>query len=113
MNIQNHNPYCKLISTFLNCKEFVYGEDNNGENSGLEIYFYKEGYKAGDHFYYSRRYPANKIPGIYSMLYRHLKALVPYCPAGNKISMDKVEYHDICNLQGRYTNPTNLLTIQA
>lgn len=101
--MQKHNPDYKLISVTINNKEFVYGESNTGENPGLEIYFYKEG---TDHFYYSRRYPANKIPGIYSMLYRHLKALKKYCATGNKLSLDRIEYHDIANLQGRYTNPT-------
>ena len=111
MKLEKHNPHCKLISAFINCKEFVYGETNEGTNPGLEIYFYKEGYKAGEHFYYSRRYEAGKIPGVYSMLYRHLKALTPYCPTGEKLSLDRVEYHDICNLQGRYTNPIKLLNI--
>jgi hypothetical protein len=102
MDLKKHNPDYKLISVFINGKELVYGESNTGDNPGLEIYHYKTPYKVGDHFYYSRRYTADKIPGIYSFLYRHLKNLIPYCPAGHKLSLDRVEYHDIANLQGRY-----------
>ena len=97
MELQKHNPDYKLISAFINGKEFVYGETNEGGNPGLEIYYYKTPYIKGDHFYYSRRYAANNIPGIYSFLYRHLKGLAPYCPVGEKLSLDRVEYHDIAN----------------
>lgn len=100
MELQKHNPDYKLISVFINGKEFVYGETNTGDNLGLEIY-YQRGNSDKGH-YYSRRYPADKILGIYSFLYRHLKALIPYCPEGHKLSLNRAEYHDIANLQGRY-----------
>jgi hypothetical protein len=101
MNMQKHNPDYKLISVTINNLEFVYGETNTGDNPGLEIYYFNDNTHAAGH-YYSRRYTANKIPGIYSFLYRRLKALTPYCATGNRLTMDALEYHDIANLQGRY-----------
>lgn len=87
-----HNPNYKLVSVRIQNKKFVYGETNNGENEGLEVYHYKEG---ADHFYYSRRYSYIQVPIVYLMLYRKLKDQMHTVKPGCKLILTNEQYRAI------------------
>lgn len=72
-----HNPDYKLVQTtvYLNDRfvDLVYGETNNGENAGLEVYYKKE---RDGHFYRSYRYEQDFIPKKYINYYEFLRQFV-------------------------------------
>jgi len=90
MNQQKHNPDYKLVETtiFLDGRfiTLVYGETNEGENKGLELYFK---HNREDHFYSSRRYALDKVPATYKL---HCETLQNYVihgtvQNGNKLTI--------------------------
>lgn len=72
-----HNPSYKLVETtvFLNDRfvTLVYGETNEGENEGLEVYYKKE---INGHHYRSYRYNDSFIPRMYLRYYEFLRQFV-------------------------------------
>lgn len=93
-----HNPDYKLIGVRINNKEFVYGETNNGNNKGLEVFYYK-----GDaiHFYYSRRFSNSRlIPMSYDILYKNLESLINAVLPGHKLTLVNNDYSKLFNCIG-------------
>ena len=84
-----HNPDYKLIGKTIGTKngytELVYGISNNGDNAGLEVYFYRDG---ADHFYHSRRWPCGKIPPKYQDEVLWLMSFINECPEGHKLYLN-------------------------
>jgi len=81
-----HNPNYKLISVTIDNKELVYGETNDGQNKGLEVYFPK----------YSRRFEYNiKLPQKYIELWWNLESQIKNCLPGHKIELTNDEYRAI------------------
>ena len=93
MKLQKHNPDYKLIGITIQDKEFVYGETYNGQNAGLEVYYLNGDPKYGH--YYSRRFAGRKMPMRYDILAMYLAKLLPYCPAGHKLTLEGTEYQEL------------------
>lgn len=93
MEIQKHNPYCKLIGVTIDNKQFVFGQTNEGADPGLEVYYQKDNRDKG--FYYSRRFTGSQLPSMYNALSIYLTKLIPYCPAGHKLTLEKSEYSEL------------------
>lgn len=90
MNIESHNPYCRLVGqlVFLDGKyiELVYGIENDGTNEGLEAYFYNvDDYSEGH--YRSYRWLDDRIPKKYINQYEKLKSHVNEVPEGHKLTL--------------------------
>lgn len=73
MKTEKHNPHYKLVSKVIGNTEFVYGETNEGENKGLEVYFYNN---TNEGHYYSRRYLDGNVPKKYLSVYLDLREYV-------------------------------------
>lgn len=93
MEYKPHNAAYKLIGKTIFTHspkthhiEFVYGINNEGENEGLEIFFYKEGLHRGH--YYSKRYLTNQIPGKYIRIFSELQSHLPGVKAGYKLTLN-------------------------
>jgi hypothetical protein len=84
--MQKHNPDYKLVSKDLHepnrLIELVYGISNEGENEGLEAYYFKKDKSQGH--YRSFRWDADSIPSIYEGHFEQLKQYAPETPEGHK-----------------------------
>lgn len=89
MKLFKHNPDYKLVSETINngstTIEAVYGESNDGENKGLELYFFREG-ELGH--YKSYRHLENSIPSKWINTYNHLKEFIDQVPNGHKLDIN-------------------------
>ena len=89
MDIQAHNPYCKLVGEWISLDnklvELVYAVGNDGTNEGLEAYFYR--YGLSKPHYRSYRWLDGKIPQKYTEHYEKLKSYVNEVPEGHKLTI--------------------------
>jgi hypothetical protein len=86
-----HNPDFKLIEKMVydgNGKyiNLVYGISNEGNNEGLEAYYYRSNNKA-EHFYRSYRWVTNDIPTKYKENFETLKSHIEEVPEGHMLTL--------------------------
>lgn len=90
MKLEKHNPNCKLVG----CKyddgskliHLVYAVSNEGENEGLEAYYFKGEMHEGH--YRSYRWEAEDIPEKYKDFFFSLKENVSNVPDGYKLELN-------------------------
>lgn len=82
-----HNKDYKLIRQWIATDggyiHLIYGETNQGDNKGVEAYYYRD--NAQGHHHYSRRWPLDKVPNHFRTDALYLQELIPYCPDGHKL----------------------------
>jgi len=85
MRMEPHNPDYRLVGVKNGSLEYVYGIRNDGENEGLEVYYYDD-YTTWEH-YRSRRWTVDRIPEKYLTWFRILQRKAAMVPAGHRLTL--------------------------
>ena len=89
MRMEKHNPDYRLVSVRNGYYQLVYGIRNDGQNEGLEVYYFDD-YLTWKH-YRSRRWTTEKIPEKWLMWFHILKEKANLVPNGHRLLLEVKE----------------------